>query len=130
MDKFNEWWASVHHQERSEIKVEYFRIEEERKKEKDDDPEKTPEPEKKKLNSCNVGSSNREGKATRKSKGQRTAKQERSDAMTHEEWKALKMKDEHKADIDGHHLRGTKGKMAIKKARKAKELSHQSYFDD
>ena len=130
MDKFNEWWASVHHQERSEIQAEYSRIEAERKKEKDDDPEKTPEPEKKKLNSCNVGSSNREGKATRKSKGQRTAKQERSDAMTHEEWKALKMKDEHKADIDGHHLRGTKGKMAIKKARKAKELSHQSYFDD
>lgn len=129
MDKFNEWWASVHPQERSEIQAEYSRIEAERKKEKDDDPEKTPEPEKKKLNSCNVGSSNREGKATRKSKGKRTAKQERSDAMTNEEWKALKMKDEHKAEIDMYHVRGAKGKMAIKKARKAKELSHHSYSD-
>jgi len=112
------------------IQNEYCRIEAERKKEKDDDPEKTPEPEKKKLNPCNVGSSNREGKATRKSKGQRTAKQERSDAMTNEEWKALKMKEEHKAEIERHHVKGTKGKMAIKKARKAKALSHQSYFGD
>ena len=45
------------------------------------------------------------------------------------EWKALKMKDEHKAEIERHHVRGTKGKMAIKKARKAKALSNESYFD-
>jgi hypothetical protein len=130
LDKLNGWWASVDPQEKRMIQNEYCRIEAERKKEKDDDPEKTPEPEKKKLNPCNVGSSNREGKATRKSKGQRTAKQERSDAMTNEEWKALKMKEEHKAEIERHHVRGTKGKMAIKKARKAKALSHQSYFGD